>query len=67
MLRIAVAGRTLKAEVNSKSLCKAVTQVTAADSPDQFAVVLRGKLEADAVIEAGIVAQEKVAKPAMAA
>lgn len=66
-LTIAVAGRVVTAEVNSKSLRRCVAAIGAA-GPEGVAVVLQGKLEAnDVLAEAGIAATPKAQKPAVAA
>jgi hypothetical protein len=66
-LRIAVGGRTVTAEVNAKSLRRAVTAINAA-GPENVAVIIQGKLEANNVLaEAGIAAQPKAQKVAVAA
>ena len=61
-LRVAVAGRTLIAELNAKSLRRCIATI-GATGPDGVAVVLQGKLEDDKLVEAGIVAQPKAPKP----
>jgi hypothetical protein len=60
---IRVAGRTLTADLNAKSLRRAVTAVNAAE-PSTIAVVIQGRLEGDSILEPGIVAQAKTPKPA---
>jgi hypothetical protein len=65
-LRISVAGRTLSADVNAKSLRRCITGIGAAE-PGGVAVVLQGRLEGETIREAGIVAQPKTPKPAVAA
>jgi hypothetical protein len=66
-IAVTVAGRTLKAELNPKTLRKCLAQITEAGEAG-VAVVLQGKLEAgDVLAEAGIVAQIKTPKPAAAA
>jgi hypothetical protein len=57
-LHIAVAGRTIAAELNAKSLRRCVAAVDAA-GPENVAVVLQGKLEGNTLVEAGIAAQQK--------
>ena len=64
-VKIRVAGRTLTADLNAKSLRRAVTAVNAAE-PGTIAVVIQGRLEGDSILEAGIVAQAKTPKPAAA-
>lgn len=62
-LTVAAGGRTLKADVNAKSLRRCIATISDT-GPDNVAVILQGKLEAgDVISEAGIVAQPKVAKP----
>ena len=64
---LAVAGRTLKAELNPKTVRKCLAQI-AETGPDGVALVLQGKLEAvDRLAEAGLTAQIKTPKPAAAA
>ena len=58
---IRVAGRTLTADLNAKSLRRAVTAVNATE-PSTIAVVIQGRLEGDSILEAGIVAQAKTPK-----
>jgi hypothetical protein len=66
-ITVAVAGRTLRAELNPKTLRKCLTQIAEA-GPDGVALVLQGKLEAgDVLAEAGLTAQIKTPKPAAAA
>jgi len=65
-LRISVAGRTLSADVNAKSLRRCIAAIGAAE-PGGVAVALQGRLEGDAVLETGIVAQPKTPKPVAAA
>lgn len=60
-LQIAVAGRTIAAELNAKSLRRCVAAIDAA-GPENVAVVLSGKLEGNTLIEAGIAAQPKAPK-----
>jgi len=65
-LRITVAGRRLTAEVNAKSLRRAVASVHATGA-DAVVIVLQGKLEPnDVLAEAGITAQPKAPKAAAA-
>jgi hypothetical protein len=60
-LRVAVAGRSVTAEVNAKSLRRAVTTI-AAEGPDAVMLLPQGRLEAnDVLAEAGIAAQQKAA------
>jgi hypothetical protein len=60
-LQIAVAGRTVTAEVNAKSLRRAVTTI-ATGGPDSVTLLLQGKLEGNVILEAGIAAQPKAQK-----
>jgi hypothetical protein len=60
-LLVAVAGRTVTAEVNAKSLRRAVTTI-AAEGPDAMTLLLQGKLEGNVILEAGIAAQPKAQK-----
>ncbi len=53
----------LSAELNAKSLRKCITVIEAAGSAGAN-VILQGKLEGDALMEAGIVATPKTPKPA---
>jgi hypothetical protein len=62
-LRISVAGRTLSADANAKSLRPCIAAIGAAE-PGGVAVVLQGTLDGDTIREAGIVAKPK---PAVAA
>jgi hypothetical protein len=64
-LRIKLPSRTVKAEVNAKSLRRCVAAIDAA-GPDGVAVVLQDKLEGDVLAEAGIAAQPKTPKAAAA-
>jgi hypothetical protein len=62
-LTIEAGGRVVRADVNAKSLRRCIATI-AESGPDNGAVILQGKLEADGSIsESGIVAQPKVAKP----
>jgi hypothetical protein len=62
-LRITVGGRTVTAEVNAKSLRRAVTAINAT-GPDSVAVIVQGKLDGSMITEAGIAAQPKAQKAA---
>lgn len=62
-VKIRVAGRTLSADLNAKSLRRCVTAVNATE-PDSVAVIIQGRLENDTIVDAGIVAQPKAPKPA---
>jgi hypothetical protein len=62
VLRISAGGRVLTADVACKSVRKVMTTITEA-GPDSVAVIIQGKLEGDALTEAGIVAQIKAPKP----
>ncbi len=59
-LRISAGGRTYTADVATKSLRKAQASIAGADC----AVFIQGKLVGDAITEAGLVAQAKVAPAA---
>jgi hypothetical protein len=62
-LRIRLPGRTVTAEIASKSLRKAQTAIREAGA-DSIAPVLQGRLVAgDVIAEAGLSAQPKAAKP----
>jgi hypothetical protein len=60
-LRVTVGGRTVTAEVNAKSLRRAVSTL-ATEGADNVAVLLQGKLEGSAITEAGIATQLKAQK-----
>jgi hypothetical protein len=62
-LLITVGGRIVTAEVNAKSLRRAVTTI-ATGGPDSVTLLLQGKLEGNVIIEAGIAAQPKAQKAA---
>jgi hypothetical protein len=64
---ITASGRTLTAELNAKSLRRAVTAIATAGGPDNVTVILQGILQGDVLLEAGIVAQPKAPKVAAAA
>jgi hypothetical protein len=66
VLTIAVAGRTVTADVAAKALRKAKATI-AEHGVEQVALILQGKLDGNAVLEAGLVAQPKTPKPAVAA
>ena len=62
-IAVDVAGRTVTASVNAKSVRKAAATV-AEHGPEQVAVILQGSLALDnTLIEAGLVAQVKTLKP----
>lgn len=66
-LRISVPGRILIAEVNAKSLRRAVSATVTA-GPDNVSLIVQGRLEAGYILtEAGIVAQPKAPKAAVTA
>jgi hypothetical protein len=68
-LQVGVAGRTLTADLNAKSLRRCIAAIGAAE-PGCVAVVLQGTLDGNTLLEAGIVAQPKapkIPKPAAAA
>jgi hypothetical protein len=66
IVRITVAGRTLTADLNAKSVRKAIATIREAGS-ENVACILQGKLMVDnSIAEAGLSAQPKVAKPAEA-
>jgi hypothetical protein len=58
---VTVAGRTLTAELNSKSMRRCIATIADA-GPDSVAVILQGKLQGDEIAEAGIAAQLKAPK-----
>jgi hypothetical protein len=60
-LRVTVGGRTVMAEVNAKSLRRAVTTITT-EGPGNVTLLLQGKLEGNVITEAGIAAQMKAQK-----
>ena len=62
-LRIQVAGRVVSADVAAKALRKAKATI-AQHGPSEVAVIVQGKLVGESVLEAGLVAQVKVPKPA---
>jgi hypothetical protein len=62
-LRITVGGRRVTAEVNAKSLRRAVTAINAT-GPDSVAVVVQGELDESIITEADISAQPKAQKAA---
>jgi hypothetical protein len=64
-VKLRVAGRTLSADLNAKSLRRCVTAVQGAEEGG-VAVVLQGRLEGDVIVDAGITAQPKTPKPAAA-
>ena len=58
--------RRVSAELNAKSVRRALA-VIAEHGPDGVSVIVQGKLAADSIAEAGIVAQPKVRPQAAAA
>ena len=59
IVRVNVAGRTVTADLNAKSVRKAIAAICAA-GPDNVAVILQGKLNADNTLaEAGLTVQLK--------
>jgi hypothetical protein len=62
-LQIRVGGRIYTADLNAKSLRRAIAAIGEA-GPDGVAIVLQGKLVGDVIQEAGIAAQPKAPKPA---
>lgn len=65
-LSVTVAGRVVRADLNSKSLRRAIAAIAEA-GPDNMAVILSGRLEAgDVLVDAGVAAQPRTAKPAVA-
>lgn len=65
-LTITVSGRTISAEVATKSLRKCLAVLNEAGA-DGAVVILQGKLERDTLVEAGVVAQAKAPKATAAA
>ena len=66
MIRVSVAGRVVTADLNAKSVRKAIATIREA-GPDNVACILQGKLLADnSIAEAGLAAQLKTPKPAEA-
>jgi hypothetical protein len=68
LVRVKVAGgRTVVADLNAKSVRKAIATINAA-GPERVACILQGKLEAnDVLAEAGLSAQLKVSQAPQAA
>lgn len=63
LVRISVAGRTVSADLNAKSLRKVIATIRE-NGPENTAVILQGKLGAkDEIAEAGLSAQPRTAKP----
>ena len=61
IVRVSVAGRTLLADLNAKSVRKAISTIRA-NGPEACAVVLQGKLAVDNTLaEAGLTVQLKAA------
>ena len=62
VVRVNVAGRTVVADLNAKSVRKAIATIRAA-GPDNIACILQGRLAADdALAEAGLSVQLKKAE-----
>jgi hypothetical protein len=61
VLAVEVGGRTLAADIAAKSLRKAKATI-AEHGADHVALILQGKLDGNAVMEAGLVAQPKTPK-----
>jgi hypothetical protein len=60
IVRINIAGRTVTADLNAKSVRKAIATIREA-GPDACAVILQGKLQPDnSLAEAGLTVQLKV-------
>jgi hypothetical protein len=67
LVRVTVAGRTLTADLNAKSVRKAIATIRAS-GPDAVVAILQGKLDAqNQLIEAGLSAQPKVKPEALTA
>jgi Na+/H+-translocating membrane pyrophosphatase len=64
VLRISAGGRVLAADVAAKSIRKVQATITETE-PENVTIIVQGKLEADKLSEAGIVAQIKTPKPAI--
>jgi hypothetical protein len=62
-LRVTVGGHTVTAEVNAKSLRRAVTTITT-EGPDSVTLLLQGKLEGNVITEASIATQPNAQKVA---
>jgi hypothetical protein len=60
-LQIRVGGRIYTADLNAKSLRRCVAAIGEA-GPDNVAVIIQGKLDGTAIIDAGIAAQPKAPK-----
>lgn len=60
-LRVAAGNRLIRADVAAKAVRKAIA-VIQEHGPDNVALILQGKLVADKVEEAGVVAQQKTPK-----
>jgi hypothetical protein len=58
VIAIRLPDRRVSADLNAKSVRKAVATITE-HGPDGVAVIIQGKLVGDAITEAGIVAQPK--------
>jgi hypothetical protein len=67
IVRVNVAGRTLTADLNAKSLRKAISAIKTS-GPDAVACILQGKLDANnTLLEAGLAVQLKVSDHAQTA
>lgn len=65
VLRIDVAGRSVTADLNAKSVRKVIATIREHGPEGIAGVILQGKLgPKDEILEAGLSAQPKVAKPA---
>lgn len=65
-IQVMVGGRIVKANLNAKSLRRAVTRINEIGVED-CAVILQGRLEAgDLLVDAGIAAQPKAPRPSAA-
>jgi len=59
-VRIAVAGRTVTADLNAKSVRRAIANIRQA-GPDNVACILQGRLDANnALLDAGLAIQQKI-------
>lgn len=59
LIRIAVAGRTVTADLNAKSVRRAIANIREA-GPDNVSCILQGRLDADnSLLEAGLTVQVK--------
>jgi hypothetical protein len=64
---VTAGGHSLTADLNAKSLRRAVTAIATAGGPENVTVIIQGNLQGDVLLEAGIVAQPKAPKVAAAA